>query len=75
MIFSWRDQVRPILQCVVAGSKYYHKVHLEDFWENVVNENEIGKKMHSRLPLNIIRICNIVRVLDKMEEDSNVMQK
>ena len=59
----------------VAGSKYQHKVHLEDFWEEVADENEIRKKMHSRLPFNIIRICNIVRVLDKMEKDPNVMQK
>ena len=43
----------------VAGSRYLHKVHLEDFWANTADENEIRKKMHSRLPLDIIRACNI----------------
>ena len=31
--------------------------------------------MYSRISLNIIRTCNIFRVLDQMEEDPNVMQK
>ncbi len=56
-----------------GGSKYQHKVHLEDFWANAANENEIRKRLHSRLPLNIIRTCNIFKVPDQMEEDPNVM--
>ena len=30
---------------LVGGSKYQHKVHLEDFWENAVDENEIRKRL------------------------------
>ena len=59
----------------VGGSKYQHKVHLEDFWANAVDENEIRKRLHSRLPLKIIRTCNIFKVPDQMEEDPNVMRK
>ena len=58
----------------MGGSKYQHKVHLEDFWENVVDEDEIRKKTHSRLLLKIIRTRNIFRVPDQME-DPNMMQK
>ena len=43
--------------------------------ENVVDDNEIRKRMHSRLPLSIVRACNIFHVPDQMEEDPNVMQK
>ena len=57
----------------VVGSRYLHKVHLKDFWANIVDVNEIKKKMHSRLPLNITRACNIFQVLDQMEEETNVM--
>ena len=57
----------------VGGSKYQHKVHLEDFWENVADENEIRKRFHSRLPFNIIRTCNIFKVPDQMEEDLKMM--
>ena len=58
----------------VGGSKYQHKVHLEDFWANAADKNEIRKRLHSRLPLNIIRRCNIFKVTDQME-DPNVMRK
>ena len=38
------------------------------------DENEIRKRLHSRLPLNIIKTCNIFKVPDQME-DPTVMQK
>ena len=57
----------------VGGSKYQHKVHLEEFWANATDVNEIRKRLHSRLPLNIFRTCNIFKVTNQMEEDPNVM--
>ena len=35
----------------------------------------LEKRVHSRLPVNIIRTCNIFKVPDQMEEDPNVMRK
>ena len=76
MLYPRRNDFDPYNKISLAGgSKYQHKVHLEDFWENAADENEIRKRLHSRLPLNIIRTCNIFKVPDQMEEDPNVMRK
>jgi hypothetical protein len=50
---------------LVGGSKYKHKVHLEDFWENAVDENEIRKRLHSRLPLTLSEHATYSRFLIK----------
>ena len=75
-LYPRRNDFDPYNKISSTGvSKYQHKAHLEDFWANAADENEIRKRLHSRLPLNIIRTCNIFKVPDQMEEDPNVMRK
>lgn len=46
---------------MVVGMKFKHKFHLEDFWANARDDLEIRKRMFSRLPLDMIRIGEIIQ--------------
>lgn len=56
----------------VQGQEYKHRVHLEDFWANAGDEAEIRKRMFSRLPLKLIRECEVIQVPNQVEEDARI---
>lgn len=43
-------------------------------WKGAKDDLEVKKKMFSKIPLDTIRIGEIMQVLDQVKEDSNLMQ-
>lgn len=66
--FDLCDKIR-----MVVGVKHKHRMQLEDYWANVKDDYEIKRRMFSRLPLKLIRICEIIQVSDQIEEDVNTI--
>lgn len=58
---------------MVAGMKFKHKFYLEDLWANARDDLEIRKRMFSRLPLDMFRICEIIQVPGQVKEDRDVV--
>jgi len=56
-----------------VSKKLFHKMHIEDFWANCLDDYEIMKKAHSRLPLDFIKKFHIMAVPDQLQDDENVM--
>lgn len=48
--------------------------HIENLWANAEDDAEVRRIIFTRLPLKMIRECEILPVLDQVEEDVNVMQ-
>jgi len=58
-----------------VSKKLFHKIHLEDFRANCLDDYEVMKRSHSRLSLAFIRKFHIIAVLDQLEDNENVMHR
>lgn len=59
---------------LVNGEKYKHRMDLEDFWVNAIDESDIRRRLWSRLPINLIRRTELFRVPDELEDDGEYTQ-
>lgn len=55
--------------------KYRHRVHLEDYWANAMDDFEIRTRMCFRLSVKMIRICHLFCVLDQVEDQGNYVKR
>lgn len=59
---------------MVVGEKHKHKIQLEDYWANARDDFKVRKRMFFGLPLNLIRLCEVIQVPDQVQEDENMVQ-
>lgn len=67
--FDAYDKIR-----MVASVRHKDKVQLEDYWANAKDDFEVKRRIFSRLPLKLIRIREVIQVLDQVEEDENTVR-
>ncbi|XP_057848237.2 uncharacterized protein LOC131058395 isoform X1 [Cryptomeria japonica] len=57
-----------------VGRKFKHEFQIEDFMMNLLDDLEVKRKMHSRLPLDFIRKCKIYTVADQAQDSGRHLQ-
>lgn len=66
--FDPNDKIR-----MVVGMRHMHRIWLEDYCANAKDDYKIRKIMFSKLPLKMIRICEIIQLPNQVEEDVNTV--
>lgn len=57
----------------VGGRRHKHKLQLEDYWMNAQDDLEIRKKMCSRLPIDIVRMCKVFDILNQAQDSGKCL--
>lgn len=56
---------------MAKGEKFTHKIDIEDYWANLIDELRVRRKMWSQMSVDFMRKCNFFSIPDQVKDDGN----
>lgn len=53
----------------IRGEKFIHKVDIEDYWANLMDEQVVERRMWSRMSVDFMRKCGLFLIFDQVLDD------